>query len=315
MSFQKPKIIISKCLEFESCRYDGQLISNKYVRKLKKYVDFITVCPEVEIGLGTPREPIHLIKEKNNLTLYQPSSDKDLSVSMNNFSNIFLESLTSIDGFILKSKSPSCGITSAKLYPNKIIKSPMGHGPGMFSANIIKKFPNHPKEEDKRLNDVYLREHFYTSIFTICEFKNINSFKSLYAFQAKHKLLFMVYNQTRMRILGKIAANYESKELSKVLQEYFETLLLIFSKRPRYLSNINTQMHAFGYYKKYLSSKEKVYFLELLDDYRENYIPLSTINSVMKGWNVRFENEYLLNQSYFNPFPDQLIELKESRMK
>jgi len=191
----------------------------------------------------------------------------------------------------------------------------MGHGAGMFAANLIKKFPNHPKEEDKRLNDVYLREHFYTSIFTICEFRNVKSFKSLYTFQAKHKLLFMVYNQIRMRILGNIAANYESKELRKVLQEYFENLLLVFSKKPRYLSNINAQMHAFGYYKKYLSSKEKVYFLELLDDYRENYIPLSTINSVMKGWNVRFENEYLLNQSYFNPFPDQLIELKESRMK
>lgn len=315
LKFDRPKIVVSKCLEFDNCRYDGQLINNKYIRKLKEYVDFTTICPEVEIGLGTPRDPIHLVRKEDEFSLYQPSTDRDLGSLMNKFSNKFLSSLSSVDGFILKSRSPSCGISTAKQFPDKNNKSPMGHGPGLFTAKIIEKYPNHPKEEDKRLNDNFLREHFYASIFTISEYRNVKSFKELYDFQAKHKLLFMAYNQSRMKILGKIAANKMNSSFEEVKHEYFLNLLLLFKKRPRYISNINTHMHAYGFYKKYLKSKEKVFFLELLDDYRSNLIPLSTINSVMNSWNVRFENEYLIKQSYFNSFPEGLVVHKESRMK
>ena len=314
MKFNRPTILISKCLEFDYCRYDGQLINNKYVNTMKKYVEFITVCPEVEIGLGIPRDPIHLVRNQDNFTLFQPSTNRDLGQLMDDFSSSYLDKISNIDGFILKSKSPSCGISTAKQFPNKDSKNPMGHGPGLFTSRIIEKFPNYPKEEDKRLNDNFLREHFYTSIFTISEFRDVSSFKKLYDFQSKHKLLFMVYNQSKMKLLGKIAANSNNYSFEEVKAEYFFNLLLLFSKRPRYISNINTHMHAYGFYKKYLKPTEKVFFFELLDDYR-NLIPISTINSVMNSWNVRFENEYLTKQSYFNPFPEGLIVHKESRMK
>ena len=87
------------------------------------------------------------------------------------------------------------------------------------------------------------------------------------------------------------------------------------SKRPLYLSNINTQMHIFGYFKKKLSADEKVYFLELLEKYRNGIIPISGVNIVLKAWSVRINNKYLINQSYFQPFPKELVILNESRMK
>jgi len=118
-----------------------------------------------------------------------------------------------------------------------------------------------------------------------------------------------------MRLIGKIAANEDSKSLSETLENYYLNMLEIFSKRPRYLSNINTHMHAFGYYKKNLTKNEKVNFLDLLESYRNKVIPLSTINSLLYSWNIRFNNEYLLGQSYFKPFPRDLIEIKESRLK
>tara|TARA_B100001029_G_C15047607_1_gene448271 strand:+ start:380 stop:1324 length:945 start_codon:yes stop_codon:yes gene_type:complete len=311
----RPKILVSKCLEFDACRYDGKLITNKYIRILKDFVDIETVCPEVEIGLGIPRPTIHIQSEKDKLYLYQPSSDIDLTDKMEDFSNNFLKKSNGFDGFIFKSKSPSCGIWTAKRYSKVKNTSPLGTGPGLFAKKIIEKYPFLPKEEDKRLNDVFLREHFYTSIFTIAEFRMIKSFKGLYNFQAKHKLLFMTYNQTKMRIIGKIAANENFKSLKQVLKNYYKNLLEIFSKRPRYLSNINTHMHAFGYYKKFLSKNEKVNFLDLLESYRNKLIPLSTVNSLLYSWNIRFENQYLLGQSYFKPFPRELIEIKESRLK
>ncbi len=89
----------------------------------------------------------------------------------------------------------------------------------------------------------------------------------------------------------------------------------MFSKRPRFLSNINTQMHIFGYFKHSLDSDEKIYFLELLDKYRNGLIPISGVNTLLKAWSIKSKNEYLLNQSYFQPFPNELVILNESRMK
>ena len=315
ITINKPIVVISKCLEFDSCRYDAQLITNKYIRILKEYINFIPICPEVEIGLGIPRDPIHIISNKEGNTLYQPSTKRDIGKLMYDFSDNFIDSLDQVDGFILKSRSPSCAISTAKKFPNISEKQSMGNGPGLFTEKIIESFPDHPMEEDKRLNDIFLREHFYTAIFTLSDFRNVKDFKSLYDFQGRHKLLFMTYNQTKMRKLGQIASNNDSKPLEDVLVEYYNILLKLFKRRPNYLSNINTQMHAFGYYKRELNSNEKIYFLEILDDYRSKKVPISAINTVLTSWNVRFQNKYLLNQSYFKPFPEGLIENKESRMK
>ena len=124
MEFIKPEIIISKCLEFDACRYDGQLINNEYITSLKEFINFHPVCPEVEIGMGIPREPIRIINNANDILLYQDSSSKDYSKKMNNFSKDFLQSQNNIDGFILKSKFPSCAISTSKIYPHKEKKNP-----------------------------------------------------------------------------------------------------------------------------------------------------------------------------------------------
>ena len=316
MSYSRPRIVLSKCIEFDACRYDGQMINNKYVKLMKNHIDFLTVCPEVEIGMGIPRDTIHLVDNKGKAMLIQSATNKDYAPNMIDFSNEYLSNLNDIDGFILKSRSPSCGISSTKIYPKPTKNtSPLGSGPGLFTSKAIEYFPNHPKEEDKRLNDIFLREHFLTSIFTIAEFRNVSSFRDLYNFQGKHKYLFMTYNQVKMRQMGKIAANFDEHPFEKVKANYLDLLYKLFLKRPRYLSNINTQMHIFGYFKNELSSEEKVYFLELLDKYREGIIPISGVNIVLKSWSLRIKNEYLINQSYFQPFPKELVILNESRMK
>lgn len=316
MKYYRPKIIISKCIEFDACRYDGQMINNKYVKLMKSHIDFLTVCPELEIGMGIPRDTIHLVNNKGQKMLIQSATGKDFHDKMVDFSNGFLTSVNEVDGFILKSKSPSCGIFSTRIYPKAIKNtSPLGKGAGLFASKVLDYFPNHPKEEDKRLNDVFLREHFLTSIFTIAEFREVKSMKDLYAFQGKNKYLFMTYNQVKMRQLGKVAANLDNHSFEDVKEKYLELLYKMFSKRPRFLSNINTQMHIFGYFKHSLDSDEKIYFLELLDKYRNGLIPISGVNTLLKAWSIKSKNEYLLNQSYFQPFPNELVILNESRMK
>ncbi len=312
MKFIKPKIIISKCLEHDACRFDGQLINNKYIKKLKKFIEFSTVCPEVEIGMGIPRKPIRIIHDNNKTILKQSDTGIDWSKKMNNFSQKYISEIDDIDGFILKSASPSCGINSTKIFQKKH-PAPIGKGNGLFADQIVENFPNHPKEEEKRLNNAILREHFFTSIFTIADFRSVNNFETLYQYHAKHKYLFMSYNQTLMRKMGKIAANDDKLKIEAVKNNYYQCLLILFLKKSRYKSNINTHMHVMGYFKKFLSSPEKKLFLENLELYRDKKLPISGINNMLHSWIVRFDNEYLLNQSFFNPFPKDLIEENLSR--
>ena len=312
MKFSKPKVIISKCLEFEACRYDGQIIKNKYIKKLKKFIDFNTVCPEVEIGMGTPRKPIRIIRNNNEDLLYQADTGIDFSSKMNKFSDTYISKINQIDGFILKASSPSCGINSTKIFPKKN-SAPIGKGSGVFASKIIDKFPNHPKEEEKRLNNSILREHFFTAIFTLADFRKVIDINTLYKYHAKHKYLFMAHNQTLMRKMGQIAANRDNKNIEFVIDDYYNSLLVLLSKKSRYPNNINTQMHVMGYFKKLLTTKEKKHFLETLELYRNKKIPLSSVNSILVSWISRFENEYLMNQSFFNPFPNELIDQENSR--
>ena len=172
MKFTKPKILISKCLEFDSCRFDGQMINSNYIKKLKNCIDFVTICPEVEIGMGTPRKPIRIIEENNQLRLIQKDSKIDYSSKMNNFSSNYLSEINTIDGFILKANSPSCGINNAKKYL-KGNPAPIGKTSGLFASEVINLFPDHPKEDEKRLNNPFIREFFYTAIFTIADFKSV----------------------------------------------------------------------------------------------------------------------------------------------
>ncbi len=315
MTFLKPKIIISKCLEFDACRYDGQIINNKYIKKLKEYIDFNPVCPEVEIGMGTPRDTIRIVENENENLLFQPNTGKDFSKEMNSFSNKYLNGINTVDGFILKTDSPSCGVYSTKIYPKKNNAPSNKRGSGLFARQVLEKFNHYPIEEEKRLNNIFIREHFYTSIFTIADFRSVKDFNGLYKYHAKHKYLFMAYNQSLMTKMGKIAANKDKESIEIVKKNYFKSLLILLSKKSRYPTNINTQMHVMGYFKKFLTSKEKKHFLDTLELYRNKKEPISAVNSILFSWIVRFENEYLINQSFFNPFPKELIQNEKSRFE
>ena len=114
--FLKPNVVFSKCLGFDSCRYNGQMINDEFASLLRPFVNAITICPEMEIGLGVPRDPIRVVSENGDLKLYQPKTGMEFSNEMNNFVDTYLNSLSDIDGFILKNGSPSCGIKNVKTY-------------------------------------------------------------------------------------------------------------------------------------------------------------------------------------------------------
>lgn len=314
--FNKPVIVVSKCIGFAPCRYNGLTAASDVVDKLKKHVDFRPVCPEVEIGLGIPRNSVRLVSTREGeLKLMQSATERDVTSDMIRFADRFLNSLTEVDGFILKNRSPSCGIGDVKVYPGTGKVGPQSRTKGLFGAKVLEKFPMLAVEDEGRLNNFRIREHFLTKLFTFTRFKTVRAagqMNELVQFHASNKLLLMGINQKELRLLGKIVANPEKKKFAEVIQEYSDHLSHAFLRPARYQSNINVLMHALGYFSKELNSEEKAYFLDVLDQYRIGKIPLSVPASLIKSWIVRFNTEYLKQQTFFEPYPVDLMEITDS---
>lgn len=315
-SFAKPRIIVSKCLEFEACRYNGDVISDHVVKKLNGFVEFIPVCPEVEIGLGIPRETLRLGRNEDGVQLIQLKTGQNLTNKMINFSSVFLEQINEVDGSILKSKSPSCGLFDTKIYENTNEDThSYKKGRGLFAEHVLKRFPYIAVEDEGRLRNYTIREHFYTKIFTLASFrevKNQGSFKFLLSFQANNKYLFMALDQVILKKMGKIAANTDKNPFEYVVEKYEDELLKLLSSPAKYTNNINVCEHILGYFKKQLTSEEKEYFLSVVDQYRNEKVPLSTLKGILKSWVIRFGEDYLINQTFFEPYPEELVEISDS---
>ncbi|TPG88861.1 DUF1722 domain-containing protein [Brevibacillus laterosporus] len=311
----KPIVVVSKCLEFAECRYNGAVLSDITVQSLTPYVTFVPICPEVEIGLGIPRETIRIIKEGEQHRLVQPSTRVDLSTQMNAFSDHFLQNVGEVDGFILKNRSPSCGVKDVKVYSGWERAPVVESGPGFFGNKVEAYFPHAAIEEEGRLKNFTIREHFFTKLFTQAYFRHMQmapTIQKLIQFHAENKYLFMSYNQKLTKELGKIVANHDKKTEKQVWDEYAKLLPNMFKRTARYTSNINVCQHIMGYFSKELSSKEKEHFMHLLSRYRERKLPLSSMTSLLKSWVYRYEQEYLLRQRFFEPYPEGLIDLGDS---
>ncbi len=303
--FPKPKIVISKCF-FEPVRYDGGIISEPFVENLKKYIESVTFCPEIALGLKVPRPRILIVKIKESERLIQPETGKDLTEDMLKVCQKALAEFKEIDGFLLKAKSPSCGVKSTKLYQNEKI---IGKTSGFFARLASETYPYLPLEDEGRLKDFKIRDHFLIRIFAFAEWREFlkdPSPSKLVNFHSRHKYLLMSYNQEFLKKLGQIVASsqYSFQEKLSLYEKYFYRA---FQRKTTIRRHINTLQHIFGHISQKLTSKEKRHFFELLEKLKKGWIELSTLLELLKSWALRFEKEYFLFQSYLEPYPAELI--------
>ena len=307
----KPRIVISKCIEFDFCRYNAQIIRSKFIEKLKPFIDFIPICPEYEIDLGIPRYPIRITEQDNKKYLIQPETGKDVTEKMNKFSNDFLKKIKDMDGFILKSRSPSCGLNDVKIYPKSKDSAPKYRDSGFFGKKVLDRFSHLAVEDEARLRNSTIKEHYLKKVYTFARFRKIKDtkkIKDLIDFHTKNKFLIMAYSQKNLKEMGKIVANKNDESLDKLLSKYEKLLYDTFSRGPKCNTNINILQHGFGYISDKISSEEKRMFLENLEEYKSKKIPLEIPIAIMKSWIIRFDENYLKNQTYFEPYPSELHE-------
>lgn len=315
LALARPRVVVSKCLGFDACRWNGDIINDDFVTRLGQFVDYFPVCPEIEIGLGVPRKPIRLVASGETVHVFQPDTEQDHTAKMRQFCKHHLDSLTNIDGFVLKNRSPSCGPFDVKVYHSLERGAASRKGRGFFGGMAQDTFTHAAIEHDGRIKNFSLREHFLIKLFTLAALRNVaasGSMAKLVSFHSANKLLLMAYNQQQMRVMGRIVANTRHHDFGFLIDQYRQSLLQAMKRSARYTSHINTMEHIMGYFKKSLKVSEKQFFAEMVQQYRQGRTPLSALLAVLHSWVVRYDNAYLAAQTYFAPYPLELVDISDS---
>ena len=309
---KKLKIGVSACLMGENVRFNGGHCQNHFLRDiLSQYADFFPTCPETAIGMGVPRETVRLEYDKNeNIRMIAPKSQKDFTEKMNAYAKDWSNQICQLDldGFVFTKNSPSCGVFRVKVYKND--KPVERRGTGLFAKAIMDQFPELPVEEDGRLSDPYLRESFITRIFAFRRAKDLFvpgwARKDVIAFHSREKFLLMAHCPDTYRKLGRIVGNIADYSRDEFHMIYFKTFMTGINKRSTKGRNHNALAHMAGYLKDRLSSDGRQELSNTLNSYRQAFVPLSVPMTLISHILRRFNETYLLQQTYLSPHPKEM---------
>ncbi|WP_027715858.1 DUF523 and DUF1722 domain-containing protein [Desulfuromonas sp. TF] len=308
----KIRIGISACLLGEKVRFDGGHKLDRFLAyTLGEYVDYVPVCPEVEVGLPTPREALRLVRgEAGEARLVFSRSGGDITARMTDWARRRVRDLEGegLCGFIFKAKSPSSGMERVKLYDRNGV--PKKEGVGIFARVFMEHFPLLPVEEEGRLHDPRLRENFIEAVFTFrrwrdCRKDGLDAGR-LVDFHTRHKLLLMAHSVEHYRRMGKLVAEAGKRPLSELFEEYQRLLMEAMRLKATVSKNANVLMHAMGYFKKDLSPDEKQELLEVIGNYQREHAPLLVPVTLVNHYVRKYDEPYLKRQHYLNPHPLEL---------
>lgn len=305
---------ISQCLMGAPVRYDGGHKHSSYcTRTLSAWFSFVPVCPEMGIGMGAPRESIHLqgsLENDDIRAVGNRTATLDVTGKLVAYGVEKATELSYLRGYILQGRSPSCGMERIKVYHEN--GHPLGKtSPGLYAREFMRIQPLLPVEEEGRLQDAHLRENFVARIFAYHRWRTLLdqglTLASLQDFHARHKYLLLSHHQPAYRYLGRVVAHAHQRPLEDVANEYgrvfMETLKRVASNR----NHANVLHHLMGYVKHELDSYSKEELLHLIDQYRQGRVPLIAPLTLLKHHLKRHPNAYLDKQVYLEPHPPELM--------
>jgi len=308
---EKIKLGISTCLLGENVRYDGgHKLDHFLADTLEQFVEYVPVCPEVECGLPVPRESMHLEGDPESPRLVTSRTRQDMTERMVGWGKKRVVELEKegLCGFIFKSDSPSSGMERVRVYNEKGM--PVKKGVGMFARIFMEHYPLLPVEDEGRLHDPKLRENFIERLFTLKRWREVLEQKesrgTLIDFHTHHKLLILSHSPKHYQIMGKLVARAKDISLKELYQQYQAILMEALQLKTTPKKNANVLMHMMGYFKEQLSSNEKQELLEVIDHYRQEYIPLIVPITLINHYVRKYDQPYLKQQVYLNTHPLEL---------
>lgn len=308
---EKIRIGISSCLLGEMVRYDGGHQLDRYLRDtLGTWFEYVPVCPEVELGLPTPRETLRLVEAEDGAHLVFSRSGEDITAKMLAWAEKRVLELEreQLCGFIFKAKSPSSGMERVKLYDRNGV--PAKKGVGLFARTFMARFPHLPVEEDGRMHDAHLRENFIESVFVFKRWRDLLAKGvdpgGLVDFHTRHKLLLLSHSPELYRELGKLVAQAGKLPIAGVAADYQALLMKTMRLHASLRKQINVLQHLLGYFKRQLSADEKRETLELIEAYRRGSVPLIVPITLINHYVRKYAEPYLSRQYYLQPHPIEL---------
>jgi len=293
-------------------RYDGGHKRDSFVADvLGPCVEWVSVCPELEAGMGVPRPPIRLVDEDGDLRLVAPSTGRDFTATMRRFSAGRLRELErlGLDGYVLKKGSPSCGTERVAVYrgAHRLHRK----GVGLFAAALLARWPELPVEEEGQLSDRRLRENFIERVFCRNRWRTFlrcgPSRSGLVEFHTAHKMLLRVHNEAGYRRLGRLVGAAGTMRDAELFARYEEEFQRTLRTKATVERHSNVLQHALGYFKELLDSREKREVLSAVEDYRLGMLPLIVPLTLLRFLIAKYDVECLRGQLYFDPHPKELM--------
>ena len=302
---------VSACLLGARVRFDGGHKRNRYlIDELGAYFEFVPFCPEVAIGLGTPRPTIRLVGDPDSPRALGSRDDGlDVTDALQQYSDARAQRLDGLSGFVFKKDSPSCGMARVKVYRDTGM--PQRDGVGIFARAVQQANPLLPVEEEGRLNDSALRENFISRVFVYARWQALCRQglrkKSLLDFHTRHKLLVMAHSPDAYRELGRMLARLDNADLDALAGRYINRLMEVLNAQASRKRHVNVLQHVLGYLRKHVDAANRADLVDVIDDYRRGVVPLVVPVTLLKHHFRRSPNSYISQQVYMDPHPRELM--------
>ena len=307
------RVGISSCLLGDEVRYDGGHQKDAYITGvLARHFTWVPVCPEMEVGMGVPREPIRLVGDPGAPRLLGVTSGTDHTLRMNEFARRRVQELArrALSGYVLKRASPSCGMERVKLHQDDG-GPPARTGVGLFARALMDALPLLPVEEEGRLNDARLRDNFITRVFA---YRRLTALRDMpprpgdvVAFHTAHKYLLLAHSPAAYARLGRLVAAIGGEPLAPWLDRYADAFMRALQVPATPRKHVNVLQHIVGFFKSRLSAAEKRELQGVIDDYAGGLVPLIVPITLINHYVARFDTAYVRDQIYLRPHPKELM--------
>jgi uncharacterized protein YbgA (DUF1722 family)/uncharacterized protein YbbK (DUF523 family) len=312
MTIATLRLGISRCLLGEEVRFDGGHKRDQFLTDVfGRYVEWVPVCPEVEAGLGTPREAMRLVGDPQHPRLITIKSGTDQTHALEKMTGHRLDELMELDlsGYVFKKDSPSCGVERVRVYNQHGM--PSRNAVGIFARAFIERFPLIPVEEEGRLCDPPLRENFIERVFCYRRYQDLINGRvtkqAVVRFHTIHKYLLLAHSQQHYQMLGRLVGRAEQYRPKELAVKYGELFMKALAVKATVRKHVNVLQHILGYFKNRLGAQEKMELLGVIGDYHQGLTPLVVPLTLIKHYVQLFDVGYVRDQVYLNPHPKELM--------
>jgi uncharacterized protein YbgA (DUF1722 family)/uncharacterized protein YbbK (DUF523 family) len=302
---------VSSCLLGEQVRFDGGHKHDRFLTDvLGRYVEWVPVCPELEVGMGVPRESVRLEGDPDAPRMVGVRTGTDHTAAMRRFAAARVRQLAGLDlhGYVFKKGSPSCGMERVKLYGARGM--PSRRGRGLFAAAFMQALPLLPVEEEGRLHDPILRENFIERLFAYRRWRDLAATPTrgaLVAFHTAHKFQILAHSPKDYAELGRLVGEQKGRRPAAVVAEYGEGFMRALAVHATPAKQVNVLQHLAGFCREHIDAADRKELAGVIDDYRRHLVPLVVPLTLLRHHVERHGVAYVCGQTYLEPHPKELM--------